>query len=212
MACALCETRRPRRYCPGVRGEICTMCCGTEREMTVDCPPDCEFLLEARKHDKPVPLDAAAIPNRDIHVTEELVADNEGLVFHLAEALVQAAEASPAVVDFDAREALAAAIRTYRTRESGLYYESLPENPLAAGLARAVVDAAEEFRRKETERLGMSPTRDSAGLGVLGFLQHFELDRNNGRRRGRAFLHALRLLYPSGSDGDSPGASSLVLP
>jgi hypothetical protein len=212
MACALCETRRPRRYCPGVRGEICTMCCGTEREMTVDCPPDCEFLLEARKHDKPVPLDAAAIPNKDIHVTEELVAENEELVLHLADALVKAAEASPSVVDFDAREALEAAIRTYRTRQSGLYYESLPENPLAAGLARAVLDAAEEFRREETERLGMTRTRDSAVLGVLVFLQHFELDRNNGRRRGRAFLHALRWLYPSGSDGDSAGTSSLVLP
>ena len=93
------------------------MCCGTEREMTVDCPPDCEFLLEARKHDKPVPLDAAAIPNKDIHVTEELVAENEELVLHLADALVKAAEASPSVVDFDAREALEAAIRTYRRSE-----------------------------------------------------------------------------------------------
>src|ERR1035438_2370966 len=134
MACALCETRRPRRYCPGVRGEICTMCCGTEREMTVDCPPDCEFLLEARKHDKPVLLDAA-IPNQDIQVTEEFVAENEELVLRLAEALVKAAETSPEVVDFDAREALEAAIRTYRTRQSGLYYESLPENPLEIGRA-----------------------------------------------------------------------------
>jgi hypothetical protein len=188
------------------------MCCGTEREMTVDCPPDCEFLLEARKHDKPVPLDGAAIPNRDIHVTEELVVENEELLLHVADALVKAAEASPSVVDFDAREALDAAIRTYRTRESGLYYESLPENPLAAGLARAVLDAAEEFRRQETERLGITRTRDSAVLGVLVFLQHFELDRNNGRRRGRAFLHALRGLYPSGPDEESTGTSSLVLP
>lgn len=212
MACALCEMRRPRRYCPGVRGEICTMCCGTEREMTVDCPPDCEFLLEARKHDKPVPLDAVAIPNQDIHVTEEFVTENEELLLHLAEALVEAAETSPQVVDFDAREALEAAIRTYRTRESGLYYESLPANPLAAGLVRALLDGAEEFRREETERLGMSRTRDATVLGVLVFLQHFELDRNNGRRRGRAFLHALLWLYPSGSDDDSPGTSSLVLP
>src|ERR1039458_9315295 len=86
MACALCETRRPRRYCPGVRGEICTTCCGTEREMTVDCPPDCEFLLEARKHDKPVPLDAGSVLNQGIRVTEEFVAENEELALHLADA------------------------------------------------------------------------------------------------------------------------------
>ena len=44
MNCAICETRRPRRYCPGVRGEICAICCGTAREVTVDCPLDCPYL------------------------------------------------------------------------------------------------------------------------------------------------------------------------
>jgi hypothetical protein len=187
------------------------MCCGTEREMTVDCPLDCEFLLEARKHDRPVPIDPASIPNQDVRVTEDLVAENEELVVHLAKALVNAAEATPAVVDYDAREALEAAVRTYRTRDTGLLYESLPENPLAAGLTRAVLDGAEAFCREEKERLGMTRTRDSAVLGVLVFLQHFELDRNNGRRRGRAFLHSLRSFYPSASEG-GPAASSLVLP
>lgn len=208
----MCEIRRPRRYCPGIGGEICTMCCGTEREMTVDCPASCEFLLEARKREKAVLLDEAAIPNRDIRVTEELVTENEELVLHLAKALVTGAEASPSVIDFDVREALEAAIRTYRTRESGLYYESLPANPLASGLTRDLLDAAEQFRHDETERLGMTRTRDSTVLGVLVFLQHFELDRNNGRRRGRAFLYFLGQLYPSISGGDSAGASSLILP
>ena len=55
MACALCETRRPRRFCPGVRGDICTLCCGSEREVSVACPLDCEYLREAHKHEKPVP-------------------------------------------------------------------------------------------------------------------------------------------------------------
>jgi hypothetical protein len=188
------------------------MCCGSEREITLDCPFDCEYLLEARKHDKPVPVTGASIPNQDIPVTEEMVSENEALVLHLANEFIQASEAAPELIDFDAREALEAAIRTYRTRSSGLYYDSLPENPLAAGLARTLLDGIEEFRREETERLGMTHTRDSAVLGVLVFLQHFELDRNNGRRRGRAFLQALQWLYPSGSGEDSPGGSSLILP
>ena len=208
----MCETRRPRRYCLGIRGEICTVCCGTEREMTVDCPPACEFLLEARKHERLAPLDPAAIPNRDLRITDELLSENQDLLLVLIEALLTAVEESPSVVDFDAREALDAAIRTYRTLESGLYYESLPDNPLAAGLARAMLSAVEEFRREETERLGMTHTRDSAVLSVLVLLQHIELDRNNGRRKGRSFLHFLMQLYPSMSDGDSAGTSSLVLP
>ena len=42
--------RRPKRFCPGVRGDICTICCGTEREITVDCPLDCVYLREAHQH------------------------------------------------------------------------------------------------------------------------------------------------------------------
>ena len=52
MPCAICQIRRPRRFCPGVRGDICSLCCGTEREVTVNCPLDCEYLQEARKHEK----------------------------------------------------------------------------------------------------------------------------------------------------------------
>ena len=42
----------------------------------------------------------------------------------------------------------------------------------------------------------MTRTRDADVLGLLVFLQHFELDRDNGRRRGRAFLDALREFHP----------------
>src|SRR5215212_6262711 len=69
MACAICETRRPRRFCPGVRGDICSVCCGTEREVTVDCPFECEYLQQSRHHEKPAPLDSPALPNQDIRVT-----------------------------------------------------------------------------------------------------------------------------------------------
>src|ERR1035441_9849481 len=84
MECAICQTRRPRRYCPGVRGDIFSFCCGTERGVTVDCPLDCEFLLEARRHDKPAARDAAEFPNRDIQVPEKLLHVNEQLLSFLA--------------------------------------------------------------------------------------------------------------------------------
>ena len=212
MACALCETRRPRRFCPGVRGDICTTCCGAEREVTVSCPLDCEYLREARKHDKTPLFDPQQVPNRDINVTDRLLSDNEKLLASLSMTLTRAALETPGVVDFDMRDALDALTRTYRTLQSGVYYESRPTNPLAAHICDVVQAGIADFRRRETESLGMNKTRDAGILGLLVFLQRFELDRNNGRRRGRAFLHALRGLYPSGSDGESAGTSSLVLP
>ena len=53
MKCHICDTRKPRRHCPGVNGEICSICCGNEREVSISCPLDCPYLVEARLHEKP---------------------------------------------------------------------------------------------------------------------------------------------------------------
>jgi hypothetical protein len=214
MACAICEIRRPRRFCPGVGGDICSTCCGTERENTVDCPLDCEYLQQARRHEKPAPLDPEAVPNRDYRLTEEFLEANEALVTFLAGRLVEAALGIPGAVDSDVREALDALIRTHRTLQSGIYYESLPDNPLAAGIFRRVQEAAQQFREGEKQETGISRTRDGDVLGALIFLQRLEMDRNNGRRRGRAFLDTLRRNQAGGAEPDSAPAtgSSLILP
>ena len=57
----------------------------------------------------------------------------------------------------------------------------------------------------------MTKTRDADVLGLLVFLQHFELDQNNGRRRGRAFLQALREFHPPASE-PSASSPSVILP
>ncbi|MGP8244230.1 MAG: hypothetical protein ACLQVN_06895 [Bryobacteraceae bacterium] len=208
MACAICEVRRPRRTCPGVGGEICSICCGTEREVTVYCPLDCDYLRDARKHDRPVPVDPATAGDPDIRITEDMLEKNEVLLEFLAERLVGAALATPGVVDFDIREALQALIRTCRTLASGLYYQSVPQNPLAASLFQALDRGLEEYRKRETAELGMTRTRDSDVLAMLVFLERMELDRNNGRRRGRAFLDYLRQSYPNVASAPSGAAFS----
>lgn len=156
MACAICGTGRPRRYCPGVRGDICTVCCGTERENTVSCPLDCEFLVEARRHEKAPEIDPEQIPNRDIRVSEKFLEEHEPLLAFLGQTMLGAALDGAGVVDSDVREALVALIRTYRTLESGVYYETVPANPLAAGVHQAVQKGVEHFRREERQQLGIS--------------------------------------------------------
>jgi hypothetical protein len=211
MACAICQTRRPRRYCPGVNGEICSICCGTEREVSVNCPLDCPYLQEARRHDKPVPIEEDQIPNRDIRVTEDFVTSHEELIAAVGHTLLGSALSTPGVVDFDVRDALAALIRTYRTLESGLYYESLPDNAVAAQVFRQVQEGVAALRRQETEGVGVARTRDADVLGTLVFFQRLELDRNNGRRRGRAFLDLLRAFYAESSGGPEAGSRSLLV-
>ncbi len=191
MACKICETRRPRRFCPAVEGQICSLCCGREREMTLNCPLDCEYLQEARKHDRAAPVNPDQFPNQDIRVTDKLLHENEALLLEPGRAVMTAALETPGAVDNDVREALAALIRTHRTLQSGLYYETRPDNTVAAELCRRIQAATEEFRRAESESMA-TKTRDLDVLGMLVFLQRLEIDRNNGRPRGRTFIDFLR--------------------
>ena len=193
VPCQICNKRRARRHCPGVRGEICPVCCGTERENTIDCPIDCEHLIEARRHEQPVPLDD--VPNREVRVSEEFLRENEPVLLWISMALAKSMEQQRAV-DSDAREALEALIKTYRTRESGLIYETRPQNPYAASILEALQKSVEDLNNKLHEETGMHSLRDSTVLGILVFLQRLGLQHNNGRRKGRAFYGFLRTLLP----------------
>ena len=202
IPCKLCEKRRARRHCPGTDGEICPQCCGSERENTIHCPANCEYLRESRFHEQPPPVPEDQIPNKDIRISEKFLREREALVFTLAVALKRAMETGDAV-DFDAREALEAQIRTYRTLQSGLIYETRPANPYAAAIQRGLQRAVEELREELAEQQGMHTLRDTDVLGVLVFLQRLELQYNNGRRRGKAFRDFLTGYLP-----ESPEESS----
>jgi hypothetical protein len=210
MSCAICETRKPRRYCPGVRGEICAPCCGAEREVTVECPFECEHLQEARRHERVPELKEEEIPNRDIEITDAFLEENDPLVALSSRMLLEAAGETPGAIDADVRQALGALIRTFRTRQSGLYYESRPENPLAAAVQQGFQARLEKFRQELTRNATGGAIRDAALLGVLVFLERIALHYDNGRKRGRSFLHFLHGRFPASPPPVGP--ASLIVP
>ncbi len=194
ILCKICQTRRPRRYCPGVQGDICSLCCGTEREVTVSCPLDCGFLREARVHEKPTAL-PTEYPNKDVRITDEFLSTHEGLLMILSVALAGACTDKPEMIDFDAREGLEALILTYRALESGLIYETKPANPLAAYLAERVQHTLTDFNERLEAAKG-SRILNAVVLGVLVFMQRMEMHHNNGRGKGKAFISFLSESFP----------------
>jgi hypothetical protein len=185
--------------------------------VSVSCPFDCEHLQEARLHERAPELNESEIPNRDIDVTDRFLEENNGLVTLVSRTLIQAALDAPGAVDSDVREAFETLIRTHRTLESGLYYESRPNNPLAAAVHQGFQARFAEIRQQMARESGVNTIRDSAVLGVLVFLERVALHYNNGRRRGRSFLHFLNGQFSpkpaSGGETRRPGGGSpLVLP
>lgn len=155
------------------------------------------------------PVNEADVPNRDIRLTEQFLHDREPVLFAMAIALRRAMEERRAV-DFDAREALAALIRTYRTLESGLVYETQPANPYAAAILDRLKESIENLRKGLQAEAGMPVLRDADVLGILVFLERLELQHNNGRRRGRAFLDFLRAYLPELPEGTEKQPSLIL--
>lgn len=215
MKCKICRERRPRRYCPGVNGDICSVCCGEEREVTVDCPLDCEYLQEARLRDRIPEPDPSQFPNQDIAVTESFLRSHEPLLLYMASMLVRHSFEPPTAVDHDVREALDSLVRTYRTLHSGLVYETMPANSIAGALHQRMQASIAEFRQMMSERGATRSIRDVEILGVLAFLQRLEIQHNNGRRKGRAFIDFLTRYFvppPPQSEVAGPGPSLLIIP
>ncbi|MDZ4802028.1 MAG: hypothetical protein SGI92_28055 [Bryobacteraceae bacterium] len=193
--CAICGKRKPKRFCPGVSGDICTLCCGTEREVTVLCPLTCVYLIESRGHAVRREVDPKTLPNMDIVVDEPFLRRNESLMTMIAMTMLKASLFEGVqLLDTDIRDALAALTQTYKTLQSGLVYEVRPENPLAGKVVVAVqetVATIREYLAGEQVRLD-----DRNVLKVLVFFQRIELTHWNGRPKSRGFIHFLGGFVP----------------
>lgn len=213
MKCAICELRKPRRYCPGVRGDICSICCGTERENTVDCPFDCIYLREARSRERLNEFDettVAQMPFSDIRVPERFMQEHEEVIELVLDALIKAVFATPGAIDYDLREGLESLIRTYKTRESGLIYDTRPTNPVAASIYERLNERIEELRKQISARVGLS-VRDADIMAALLIIQRQEYRSNNGRKRGRAFIDHLHQFNVERDAAVNPIASPLIV-
>ena len=103
MSCAICEERKEKRFCPAVHGKICPQCCGEQREVTLDCPSDCPYLLQAREHatthrantqnertggrDSEALFAEAEIP--DVQIPQQFLYEREELILGLSFALAK---------------------------------------------------------------------------------------------------------------------------
>lgn len=202
--CHLCETRPPRRACPALGRDICAVCCGEQREESIDCPLECPHLREARQHERPPARDAKTLPNADIEVTERFLAENEPLVVLSGRVLAVAALQTAGAADSDLRDALDSLTRTYRTASSGLIYESRPANRIAEAIVERFQKEMADFRERVAQQTGVHSVRDQDLLGSLVFWQRMEWQRNNGRRKGRAFLESLIGLLPPPPPPENP--------
>jgi len=194
LSCVICEIRKEKRFCPAVHGRICPQCCGEQREVTLECPSDCPYLIQAREHEKPRSsdqIDAAAL-FLHIEVPDQFMYEKEHLLMGLTYALAKAARADPSLHDQDLIAAMSVLAKSYERRvTSGLHYEQ----PLTSDSQRRAANELEtmirEYREAEQKHTGYSTLRDSEVLKALVFLSRLAQGRTSGRPKSRAFVEFL---------------------
>ncbi len=199
MACAICDIRKEKRFCPAVHGRICAQCCGEQREVTLDCPSDCPYLRQAREHEKPRSvneLDREAL-FAAVEIPEQFLYDHEHLILGLSYALAKSARANRSLADRDLIAALSSLAKSYETLvNSSLIYEQPTTNVAHQSIAEEVSTMVKEYREAEQKHLGYSRLRDSDVLKALVFLQRMGVGRTSGRPKSRAFVDFLFAQFP----------------
>lgn len=199
MSCSICEIRKEKRFCPAVHGRICPQCCGEQREVTLDCPSDCPYLLQAREHEKPRPsdqIDPAAL-FLQVEVSDQFMYEKEHLLMGLTFALAKVAHGDRSLHDQDLIVALTVLTKSYERRvNSGLHYEQPLTSDSQRRVAAELENMVKEYREAEQKHVGYSNLRDSDVLKALVFLVRLAHGRTSGRPKSRAFVEFLFAQFP----------------
>lgn len=228
MGCAICNERKEKRFCPAVHGRICPQCCGEQREVTLDCPSDCPYLLQSRqqsrehgtghshgeRQDRGIPFTDIEIPA--VEIPEQFLYEREELILGLSFALAKSARADRALMDRDLIAAVSSLAKSYETLvNSSLIYETPTANVAHHMITREIETMVREFRAAEEQHIGHTRLRDSEILKALVFLLRLGLGRTSGRPKSRAFIDFLLAQFPgkqSALTGVEDAGSRIVIP
>ncbi len=197
MVCPICEKRKGARFCPAKGETICAVCCGTGREVTIDCTPDCPHLLAAHRyedeHPRALPPDT---PLLDVNLPSDVVHTHQQLMAALAFTIAKFCAAQRDATDADVLAGMQALGETYKTLRSGIYYEKSPDAHLPRELYAALTGFIAEVKQQQAEHSNSAALKDSDVFFILVFLYRMGLLRTNGRPRSRRFIEFLRSQFP----------------
>lgn len=202
--CAICEVRTGKRYCLALGEDICPQCCGTAREVTLNCPYECGYLREARRHEKPE-LREADMPHPDVRIDAEFMEKADIVLMLLAAFFNKSLLEAPNVTDADAREALEALVATFRAAVAGETVLVVPEGSVAAGIVERFRERMGGFISELQNRDG-GVFADRVLLGIAVFMTRVAKGYNNGRPRCRAYVHYMREAFPEGPAQEAEAA------
>jgi hypothetical protein len=212
LICPICNKHKAKRLCPAKAESICPSCCGREREVTIDCPSDCTYLIASREFGADrSEIDWSKVPFPDQRPSRELIHEHESFILDLSYEIGRFGLDNRSLVDSDVQVSLKALAESYRTLSSGIYFERPPDYRLQRELYDRIKEAIEEFKADERKGGAITSMRDSEIRDCLVLFAQIAVMRSNGRPKGRAFLDFLRSQFPIEAFSKL-SSSSIVVP
>jgi hypothetical protein len=195
VSCPICEKRKAERFCPAKGENICAVCCGREREVAIDCPVDCSYLISAHRYEDERPRELPPdTPLLDLTLPSDIIHTHEQLMAVLAFTIATFCAAHREASDSDVLAAIQALAETTRTLVTGIYYETQPVGRLRRELYAALTTFVDEVKQKQAQQ--GAALKDSDFFYLLVFLYRMGLLRTNGRPRSRRYIEFLSSHFP----------------
>jgi hypothetical protein len=200
VLCSICGKRKANRFCPAKGEKICAVCCGTEREVSIDCPVDCSYLIAAHRYENEHPREIpAGTPLLEERVPQDLLHTQQQLMTALAFTVAKFCTSHPEAHDSDVLAALQAQAETQKTLTTGIFYETQPSGLISRELYAAITAFVADVNQK-IHQAGHPVPKDVDLFHLLVFLYRMGLVRTNARPRSRRFIEFLRSQFPQSQD------------
>jgi hypothetical protein len=170
------------------------------------------YLIAAHRyedeHKRALPGDTPFVEER---LPQDILHLQQQLMSLLAFQIAKFASGQPTATDPDVLAALAALAGTYKTLQSGLLYEKVPEIPMQRDLYLALTKFLDEIKQEAIEKGNSAAVKDSSVFHVAVFLYRMGSLRSNGRPRSRRFIEFLRGQFPQ-SEQPEPEEPRIIVP
>jgi hypothetical protein len=210
MKCPLCESRKAKRFCPAKAVQICPVCCGTKREVEIDCPSNCVYLQVGREYESDRMARSGQLPQRTSRLWQEaFISRYYGVFLSLWEIILEERTRFPELLDRDVQDTFDSLIQTYETLDKGIYYETLPSSILQ----RSLYSSLKSFLEAQDKEFDISHQRLKTDtiLDCLRFQKELAASVVLPRPKSRAYLdHIHEMLSDSKTSvGEQP---RIILP
>jgi hypothetical protein len=163
------------------------VCCGTKREIEIDCPSSCTYLKASRSYEAEKPIIDPELLAKIRKYDNSFVERYDHVLAAINQTVVEERLSSPWLVDNDVIEVYKALSTTMRTLSSGIYYESLPQGPVRLSLFRRLKDAVDGLMKPDPAS-EYPALKASEAVDVLDFVTFAAQMNSSVRPRSRRYL------------------------